>query len=438
MPDLKEKVKELGQAIDAKKADAQTKWGAFDAFRQQIKAGDVDVTDMESDAFKKGEELHKQYAEVADELVTLEDRRKSLLMMTSENGAKDPFAPAREEMKDRAHSIGWAEQALASQSYKELKESGALDEGSRISFGTKKLASGTVEEFKALVVEGGSTSAGNLFRPERVGYYPLLERPPLVTDLITIGQTNSNAVEYVKQTGFTNNAAFTAEAGATGDGSGAKPESGLAFTVVAATVKVLAHWIPATRMALADAGQLQTIIEEQLRYGLQFVLEAQVANGNGTGQNLTGILNTSGIGSIAKGDASHTNENDADALHRAITSIRLAFGEPNGIALNPTDWETIRLSKTSGSGDYLYGPPAMAGTQQAWGLPVVAGAIIPQGTGIVADWRQAILWVREGVQVLASDSHSDFFVRNMIAVLAEMRAAFGVVRPDQFTKVTGL
>jgi HK97 family phage major capsid protein len=438
MPDLKDKVKELGQAIDAKKADAQTKWGAFDAFRQQIKAGDVDVTDMESDAFKKGEELHKEYSQVADELVTLEDRRKSLLMMTSENGAKDPFAEKREEMKDLGHSVSWADQALASKGYAELKESGALDEGSRISFGTKRLASGTVEEFKALVVEAGGTGAGALFRPDRQGFYPLLERPPLVTDLITIGQTNSNAVEFVKQTGFTNSAAFTAEATATSDASGAKPESGLAFNVVSTTVKVLAHWIPATRMALADAGQLRTIIEEQLRYGLQFVLEAQVANGNGTGQNLTGILNTSGIGSIAKGDASHTTENDADALHRAVTSIRLAFGEPNGVALHPTDWETIRLSKTSGSGDYLYGPPAMAGTQQVWGLPVVAGAVIPQGTGIVADWRQAILWLREGVQVLASDSHSDFFVRNMIAVLAEMRAAFGIVRPDQFTKVTGL
>ena len=29
-----------------------------------------------------------------------------------------------------------------------------------------------------------------------------------------------------------------------------------------------------------------------------------------------------------------------------------------------------------------------------------------------------------------SDSHSDFFIRNMVAILAELRAAFGIVQPN--------
>ena len=65
-------------------------------------------------------------------------------------------------------------------------------------------------------------------------------------------------------------------------------------------------------------------------------------------------------------------------------------------------------------------------------------AACPDDTGIVGDWRQAALWVRDGVQVLASDSHSDFFTKNLIAILAEMRAAFGVLMPKAFCKVTGL
>lgn len=34
-----------------------------------------------------------------------------------------------------------------------------------------------------------------------------------------------------------------------------------------------------------------------------------------------------------------------------------------------------------------------------------------------------------------TDSHLDFFVRNLVAILAEMRAAFGVVQPNAFVEI---
>jgi HK97 family phage major capsid protein len=157
-----------------------------------------------------------------------------------------------------------------------------------------------------------------------------------------------------------------------------------------------------------------------------------MVNGDGTGQNLTGILNTSGISTQARG-----TDTDVDAIHKAITLIRLQYVEPNAVALHPNNWETIRLAKDS-TGQYYYGPPAISGTNSVWGLNVVTGAQFPANSAIVGDFRQAILWLREGIQVLASDSHSDFFVKNLIAVLAELRAAFGVVRPAAFAQVTGL
>ena len=57
---------------------------------------------------------------------------------------------------------------------------------------------------------------------------------------------------------------------------------------------------------------------------------------------------------------------------------------------------------------------------------------------IVADFTQAVLWLREGAQVLASDSHSDFFIKNLVVLLAELRAAFGVLNPTAFCKVTSV
>ena len=39
---------------------------------------------------------------------------------------------------------------------------------------------------------------------------------------------------------------------------------------------------------------------------------------------------------------------------------------------------------------------------------------------------------------MVSDQHSDFFTRNLLAILAEMRAAFGVLDPQAFCTVTAV
>ncbi|WP_420835733.1 hypothetical protein [Actinomyces ruminis] len=36
----------------------------------------------------------------------------------------------------------------------------------------------------------------------------------------------------------------------------------------------------------------------------------------------------------------------------------------------------------------------------------------------------------------ASNSHADFFVRNLVAILAEERLAFGVTRPAAFVQTS--
>jgi HK97 family phage major capsid protein len=63
---------------------------------------------------------------------------------------------------------------------------------------------------------------------------------------------------------------------------------------------------------------------------------------------------------------------------------------------------------------------------------------VPDDTALVGDFTKAVLWLREGAQVLATDSHSDFFVKNLVALLAELRAALGVLLPSAFCKVTSV
>lgn len=300
------------------------------------------------------------------------------------------------------------------------------------------------DELKAALITGtDSGSAGAFVTPQRIGYYPMPLRPLTILDLITIGQTDSDLIEFVRMLSLTNAAAETAEAvsAATIDGTtvtavqgGRKPESAMTFEVVQEAVSTIAHWVPATKRALADAGQMRTIIDGALRWGLGDRLERQIVAGNGVGDNLQGLLETTGMNAIGAGTDSH-----ADKIHKAKTQIRLDGFMATGVIINPLDAETIWLSRTNeggaGTGGYLFGGPNNPGPRTLWGLPVAESPSMPQGTAIVGALQAAVLWLREGTQVLASDSHADFFTRNLVAVLAEMRAGFGVPTPAAFAEV---
>jgi HK97 family phage major capsid protein len=251
-------------------------------------------------------------------------------------------------------------------------------------------------------------------------------RPLTIRDIITVGRTDSDTVEYVRQNSVTNNAAPVAEATATSDGTGAKPESAMTFQLISELAKTIAHWIPATTRALQDAGQLETYINTFLRYGLEEELEDQILTGNGAGQNFDGILHVSGTTPQA------FDTNILTTTRKARTKVRVTGrATPTAWVMNPSDWETFDLTEDN-EARYYFGGPREMGQPRLWGLPVVESEGMTAGTAVVADWRLAVLWERLQAMVSMSNSHSDFFVRNLIAILAEMRAVFGVIRPAAF------
>lgn len=439
-PELKTKLDQVNDQIKQLETDAQSKWAAFEKARDEFAASGSDVNDTESDQFKAAHEAQKQYGEIKDQITSLEDVRTGVYEMATKSAptpaqaAAAISAPAVQgEVKSLVTMM--ADRILGSEEFKGIDIAGKAK--SSAPMGTQFLGKGLdAMETKALITGLSDTSAGAFITNQRVGFVPDPQRRRSVLDLLTVGTTGVDAVEYARQTAFTNAAAQVPEATATTTGT--KPEATIAFEKVTETVKTIANWVPASRQSLADAGQLRMIIEQQLRYALEKYLEEQILNGAGTGGDFTGIIQTSGILSQAKG-----SDSVVDAVHKGITQIRLGFVEPSGVVLHPNDWQVVRLSRddggaSAGTGNYLYGPPALAGAEQMWGLPVVVTAACPDDTGLVGDFKQAALWVREGVQVLASDSHSDFFVKNLIVVLAEMRAAFGVLMPKAFCKVTSV
>lgn len=286
---------------------------------------------------------------------------------------------------------------------------------------------------KALVTGLSDTSAGALVDADFLGLVDegAYARDLTVLDVITRGETDSDTVEYVKVTSVTNNAAPVPEAtqtAHTGDETATKPESGMVLEKVTETVKTIAHWLPATKRALSDAAQIRTLIDNFLRYGLLEELEDQIVNGDGTGENFTGILNTSGV---------QVQGWDTDLLataRKAKTKVRVVGrARANAYLLHPNDAERLDLLKDN-EGRYYFGGPSQDGAQPLWRLPVVETEAIGEGVGIVGDFRRAVLWDREEASIAVSDSHADFFIRNLVAILAELRAAFGILRPSAFVQ----
>ena len=276
------------------------------------------------------------------------------------------------------------------------------------------------------------------------GSFGSIQRDPIVVppmrtrrvrDLFPSRTTTAAVIEYFRMTGFTNNAAAVAERGETPQTFARKPQSGFTFVGEQAPVRTLAHWEAAHRNVLADEPQLRSIIDNELLYGLRLQEDEQILNGDGSGENLTGILNSSP--QTYDWSSGLAGDNKADAIRRAATLSFLAYYEPTGVVLHPNDWEDIELSKDD-NGQYLVAVSvALGGEPRLWRIPVVDTPAMPEGKALVGAFGTgAQLYDREQASIRISEQHADFFVRNAIVVLAEQRLALAVKRPEAFVEVT--
>lgn len=423
-------LQELLAQIDAKDNEVRAIWDDVDAKQNGVPT--EDQIGRVKHLNKEIEDLDKRASDMkgADDLRKQSDAARA---RRSAPAGGMVFPGAKEQPGKDAHRLGarktLGEIFVADESYrtwwKAVAPSGQVNEKVRL---TSPAVSIPNFSLKALVTGAPDTSAGALVFND---VKPLVEmpfRPLTLRDIITIGQTDSDTVEYPRVTGYTNAAAPTVEATSTAAG-GIKPESAMALEKVTAPVKTIAHWIPATKRALSDAGQIRTLIDNFLRYGLEEELEDQIAAGDGTGENLTGIFNAAGT------TAQAFDTNLLTTYRKARTKVRtVGRAKPTAYLMSPDAWQTVDLLQDN-ENRYFFGGPRELAQPRMWGLPVVECEAVPVNTAMVGDFRQVVLWDREAASIQTTDSHSDFFIRNMVAILAEMRAALGILRPGALVEV---
>src|SRR6202008_3442191 len=253
------------------------------------------------------------------------------------------------------------------------------------------------------------------------------QQPPMVTDLLPQTTTTQAAVTYMEETTFTNTAAETAE-------NTAKPEATLAYTERSVNIRTIAVILPVTVQLIADIPRAQAFLENRLGFMVRQRLERQILVGDGVAPNLTGFHHTAGINAQAKGA-----DPTPDAVYKAMTKVRVTGqATPSGAVSHPNDWQDIRLLRTA-DGIYIWGSPSEAGPDRIWGLPVVQTSQETEGEALVGDFANfSELAIRQNLDIQISNSHSDYFAKNLLAIRVEMRAGLIVYRPAAFTEITGI
>jgi HK97 family phage major capsid protein len=296
---------------------------------------------------------------------------------------------------------------------------------------------------KGTLLEGagapGSGTGGGLLQVPQVvpGVVETLFQRLTVADLLASAMATTNTVRVTVE--------GTATSGAAGVAEGAvKPESTLGLSTVDEPVKKIATSLTTSDELLEDAPATQQFVGRRLSLFVDVELDRQLLRGGGTNE-LVGITGRSGVSTWGRG----TVDSNAVALFKAMTGQRgSSFLEPSAIIMHPTNWQTTRLGTDSagqffGGGPFLgpYGGPqgpvgignqVTGEVDRIWGKPVVLSTVIGAGTALVGAFdAAATLYRRGGMTVEASNSHSDYFEKNLVKIRAEQRAALAVLRPPR-------
>jgi len=200
---------------------------------------------------------------------------------------------------------------------------------------------------------------------------------------------------------------------------------------------------PANRVDLADAPLLRNFVDNELTLALDLATDDQIINGPGTGETMTGIRFQSGVQTQAFATDIITT------IRKAITKLRVSELVPDGIVLNPADWEKVELAAMAqfAAKDNV-GTPIDAMTRTLFGHPVVETNAVPAGTAVVGAWQtSSVLYTTGGVEVSWSENSYDKdalgaglgagdFARNLVRFRAEMRAQVAWTRPAGFVLAT--
>lgn len=294
--------------------------------------------------------------------------------------------------------------------------------------------SARTEEFEAKDFSTGMPADSGLVQTQYGRVMENVLRRPTVASLLGSGTMSATTLTYYVQGPTTGGFATVAELGE-------KPTIDFGFEPEVETLTKLAGITKMSDESLEDVPYLTSVIQSQLLRLLAITEEDQLLNGDGTGTNLTGLLNRSGILT----ETSASADDDIDAIFRAMTNVELATQLPvDAVVINPLDYQELRLSRDANGQYYAGGPFTGAYGNGSFGMNpglwqqnTVVTSAIAQGTALVGSFATAGQVLRKGgVSVEMTNTDADDWRHNRVAIRAEERLMLAVYQPSAFCEVT--
>jgi len=291
----------------------------------------------------------------------------------------------------------------------------------------------TVKAVGDMLVSTNIVAAAQIPLAEREsGITRIVQRQPFLLELVNVGTISSNLWEWVQQANKDGAAGMTAE-------GVKKNQIDFDLALASAPVRKVTAFIKVSKEMLDDVDLIESEINQELSEEIKLVIDAQVLSGDGTGQNLTGILENAtafAAGTFATGQANEVSTpNNADALRVAINQVMINQFQPNYILMHPSDVAAMDLAKAT-DGHYILPPFSTNSNTVVKGIPIVSNTGITEGDFLVGDFTKSGVRFREGL-VFDVGYENDDFTKNFVTILAEARLVHRVKSNYYGAFVTG-
>ncbi len=251
----------------------------------------------------------------------------------------------------------------------------------------------------ASIVEQGSASA-----LLRIGDGPLFERQrgvPFILNFVNVGMTDSPALIWFEEVATEGAFAIVAE-GAT------KPLLQYKFERRTAEYRKAAGYTVITDEFTNDFPRLVTTIQKLMRLDVRLQMNQLI---------LTDMVSQAASYTFSGLDDQVDNADDYAAIGAAIAQLQTNFYTPNVLVLSPADAWRMRLTKSTGDGQYLVPPFEWNGTQYEFGRVIVDPAVAA-GNFFVGDGNVYNVDLK-GEIIVRVGYNQDDFIKNQYSMVVE-------------------
>ena len=213
------------------------------------------------------------------------------------------------------------------------------------------------------------------------------------------------------------------------------PESTAKFKWYSEDLRKIGDTLPVTEEFFEDEAMAASELEMFLDVNVNLVIDTQLVNGDGTGQNLKGLLNVApAYAPVASGISAPNLKDLAIKVKNDITRLRGSKYSPDMALVNSLTMESLILKKDS-TNNYIFDE----NTGTIGGLAVVIDENVPNNQMIVGDRRYARIYEKTGV-VLSKWMPNNQYLEDEITIKARKRMLLLVKNGDRtgFRKVTDI